>query len=103
MRSLMIHSGRRLSQGALLLALTGCGDVARSTAVPAEALDPASARPFHGDGSSERGGLVNMGRSEVDVLGDHWTVVTRDRMPSCHVEHTVAVTSNGIEILTADE
>jgi methionyl aminopeptidase len=47
--------------------------------------------------------MVNMGRSEVDVLGDHWTVVTRDRMPSCHVEHTVAVTANGVEILTADE
>jgi len=47
--------------------------------------------------------MVNMGRAEVDTLGDHWTVVTRDRMPSCHVEHTVAVTASGIEILTADE
>jgi methionyl aminopeptidase len=47
--------------------------------------------------------MVNMGRSEVDVLGDHWTVVTRDRMPSCHVEHTVAVTADGVQILTADD
>jgi methionyl aminopeptidase len=47
--------------------------------------------------------MVNMGRSDVDTLGDHWTVVTRDRMPSCHVEHTVAVTANGVEIITADE
>lgn len=47
--------------------------------------------------------MVNMGRSEVDTLGDHWTVVTRDRMPSCHVEHTVAVTSEGVQIITADE
>jgi methionyl aminopeptidase len=47
--------------------------------------------------------MVNMGRGDVDVLRDHWTVVTRDRMPSAHVEHTLAVTANGVEILTADE
>src|SRR5215475_11248739 len=34
--------------------------------------------------------MVNMRRAEVDTLGDHWTVVTRDRMPSVHVEHTLA-------------
>jgi methionyl aminopeptidase len=47
--------------------------------------------------------MVNMGRGDVDVLRDHWTVVTRDRMPSAHVEHTLAVTKTGVEILTADE
>ena len=47
--------------------------------------------------------MVNMGRADVDTLGDFWTVVTRDRMPSCHVEHTVAVTAEGVQILTADE
>src|SRR5579871_1389753 len=34
--------------------------------------------------------MVNMGRSDADVLNDHWTVVTRDRLPSVHVEHTLA-------------
>lgn len=47
--------------------------------------------------------MVNMRKPEVDVLGDHWTVVTRDRMPSVHVEHTLALTPNGVVIVTADE
>jgi methionyl aminopeptidase len=47
--------------------------------------------------------MVNMGRSEADVLNDHWTVVTRDRLPSVHVEHTVALTRQGVIVVTADE
>jgi methionyl aminopeptidase len=47
--------------------------------------------------------MVNMRRPEVDVLSDHWTVVTRDRMPSVHVEHTLALTAQGVVVLTADE
>jgi methionyl aminopeptidase len=47
--------------------------------------------------------MVNMGRSDVDTLNDYWTVVTRDRMPSCHVEHTVALTAEGVQIITAEE
>lgn len=47
--------------------------------------------------------MVNMRRGEVDTLGDNWTVVTRDRMPSVHVEHTVALTAQGIVVITADE
>ena len=45
--------------------------------------------------------MVNLGRrADVDVLRDHWTVVTRDRLPSAHVEHTLAVTADGVKILT---
>jgi methionyl aminopeptidase len=47
--------------------------------------------------------MVNLGRADVETLRDHWTVVTRDRAPSAHVEHTLAVTANGVEILTRDE
>jgi methionyl aminopeptidase len=47
--------------------------------------------------------MVNMRRAEVDTLGDNWTVVTRDRMPSVHVEHTLALTTDGVMIITADE
>jgi methionyl aminopeptidase len=48
--------------------------------------------------------MVNMGRRpDVDVMRDHWTVVTRDRLPSAHVEHTLALTADGVKILTADE
>ncbi len=44
--------------------------------------------------------MLNQGVAEVDVLGDGWTVVTRDRKPSVHVEHTVAILEDGPEILT---
>jgi methionyl aminopeptidase len=47
--------------------------------------------------------MVNMGRPDVETLRDHWTVVTRDGLPSVHVEHTFAVTRNGILVVTADE
>jgi methionyl aminopeptidase len=46
--------------------------------------------------------MVNMGRAEVETLADHWTVVTRDRMPSAHVEHTFAITRQGVYVVTAD-
>ena len=35
--------------------------------------------------------MVNMGRAETDTKRDHWTVVTRDGLPSVHVEHTLAM------------
>ena len=44
--------------------------------------------------------MVNMGTYEVQTLKDHWTVVTKDKRPSAHFEHTVAITENGLEILT---
>lgn len=47
--------------------------------------------------------MVNMGRAETDVLRDHWTVVTRDGLPSIHVEHTLALTAEGVYVVTADE
>jgi methionyl aminopeptidase len=47
--------------------------------------------------------MVNMGRAEVDTLRDHWTVVTRDKLPSVHVEHTFALTQGGVMVVTADE
>jgi methionyl aminopeptidase len=34
-------------------------------------------------------------------LGDRWTVVTRDGSLSSHFEHTIAVTEDGPEVLTA--
>lgn len=47
--------------------------------------------------------MVNMGRSDTDTLRDHWTVVTKDGLPSVHVEHTVALTAQGVYVITADE
>ncbi len=47
--------------------------------------------------------MVNMGRPDTDTLRDHWTVVTRDGLPSAHVEHTLALTREGVYVVTADE
>jgi methionyl aminopeptidase len=38
--------------------------------------------------------------SDVEVLKDGWTVVTKDRKLSCHFEDTVALTKEGSLILT---
>ncbi|MBN1916526.1 MAG: type I methionyl aminopeptidase [Verrucomicrobia bacterium] len=45
--------------------------------------------------------MVNAGSHEVRVLDDEWTAVTVDGQPSVHFEHTVAVTRDGHEVLTA--
>jgi methionyl aminopeptidase len=45
--------------------------------------------------------MVNMGKPAVKVLADGWTAVTKDGSLSAHFEHTVAVTKNGPDILTA--
>lgn len=47
--------------------------------------------------------MINLGTAAVETLEDGWTVVTQDRKPSAHVEHTVAVTADGVEILTVAE
>lgn len=44
--------------------------------------------------------MVCENSSEVKVLPDGWTVVTADGGLSAHYEHTVALTENGVEILT---
>jgi methionyl aminopeptidase len=44
--------------------------------------------------------MVNMGSHLTRTLQDGWTVVTADGQPSAHVEHTIAVTEAGPEILT---
>jgi len=46
--------------------------------------------------------MVNIGTHEVKVLGDGWTVITKDRSPSAHFEHSVAVTENGPLVLSGD-
>ncbi len=47
--------------------------------------------------------MINVGGYEVDVLDDGWTVVTRDGSLSAQFEHTLVVTKEGCEILTARE
>lgn len=44
--------------------------------------------------------MINLGTHKVKVLDNDWTVVTLDGLPSAHFEDTVAITKQGVEILT---
>jgi len=44
--------------------------------------------------------MVNIGKREIKVLPDEWTVITRDRSLSAQWEHTILVTKDGYEVLT---
>ncbi len=44
--------------------------------------------------------MINAGKRQVKLLGDGWTVVTKDRSLSAQWEHTVLVTETGYEVLT---
>lgn len=44
--------------------------------------------------------MVNLGGPEILTLEDRWTVITNDRQPSAHFEHTVAILADGPRILT---
>jgi len=44
--------------------------------------------------------MVNMGGWESEITEDGWTAVTKDRLPSAHFEHTIAVTNKGPVIFT---
>jgi methionyl aminopeptidase len=44
--------------------------------------------------------MLNLGTHEVEVASDGWTVLTADRQPSAHFEHTIVVTEHGPVILT---
>ena len=44
--------------------------------------------------------MVNIGKPNSKILSDGWTAVTRDRSLSAQFEHSVGVTSDGVEIFT---
>ncbi len=45
--------------------------------------------------------MINAGKRQVRLLPDGWTVVTKDHSLSAQWEHTVLVTDNGHQVLTA--
>jgi methionyl aminopeptidase len=45
--------------------------------------------------------MVCAGRPDTALLADEWTVVTADGRLAAHAEHTIAVTDDGPEVLTA--
>ena len=44
--------------------------------------------------------MVNIGKKEIKILKDGWTVVTADGKPSAHFEDTVLIAKDGPEVLT---
>ncbi|GAA3706524.1 type I methionyl aminopeptidase [Oceanisphaera sediminis] len=44
--------------------------------------------------------MINAGKRQSKMLGDGWTVVTKDRSLSAQYEHTLLVTEDGCEVLT---
>jgi methionyl aminopeptidase len=44
--------------------------------------------------------MFTLGRADVRVQPDGWTVITADGSLAAHFEHTIAVTEHGPEILT---
>lgn len=44
--------------------------------------------------------MFTLGGDDVEVLPDHWTVVTADGSLAAHFEHTIAITDQGPQILT---
>ncbi len=47
--------------------------------------------------------MINIGKRQVKVLKDEWTVVTKDHSLSAQWEHTILVTPTGYEVLTLRE
>ncbi|MCP6769953.1 type I methionyl aminopeptidase, partial [Klebsiella pneumoniae] len=45
--------------------------------------------------------MLTLGGPEARILGDDWTVATRDGSLAAHFEDSIAVTENGPEVLTA--
>ena len=45
--------------------------------------------------------IIAMGSRFVDIKSDGWTAITRDGNYACQIEHTVAITPSGYEVLTA--
>lgn len=44
--------------------------------------------------------MINLGKKEVIFESDGWTCRTRDKKASAHYENTIAITDEGVEILT---
>jgi methionyl aminopeptidase len=47
--------------------------------------------------------MVNLGKRNIVQEADGWTIRTRDRMPSAHFEHTVAILNGNTEVLTSHQ
>ena len=47
--------------------------------------------------------MINAGKKEVRLMGDGWTVKTKDRSHSAQYEHQIVITKDGCEVMTIRE
>jgi methionyl aminopeptidase len=45
--------------------------------------------------------MIAIGTADVKIMPDHWTYETTDGSAAAHFEHTIAITEDGIRVLTA--
>ena len=46
--------------------------------------------------------MITLGSRAIEMLGDEWTIVTRDGKPASHYENTILITENGPYMTTYD-
>ena len=44
--------------------------------------------------------MINLGTRHIEQLEDGWTILTKDRKPSAHFEHNVAIVNGKPELLS---
>lgn len=47
--------------------------------------------------------MITLGSPEIQLMEDRWSVITRDRKPAAHFEHTIAIHHGKAEILSSFE
>jgi len=45
--------------------------------------------------------MVNMGGRQIKQLKDGWTIITSDKLPAAHFEHTILITDSEAEVLSS--
>lgn len=46
--------------------------------------------------------MLTLGKNEIHLEADGWTITTKDKSPAAHFEHTIVVTKEGYKILTGE-
>jgi methionyl aminopeptidase len=44
--------------------------------------------------------MINLGRRHIQHMSDGWTILTKDRKPSAHYEHTIAIGKEKVDVLS---
>ncbi len=44
--------------------------------------------------------MINLGKKDVKQAKDNWTIFTKDKLPSAHYEHSVAIRADGPDVLS---